>query len=218
MLFEREAFAEDQGHRQLLAEKTLLVRPARGIHAGEVLPAPFLPSPERLHALCHEFEMSERQVLDLIAKAPRLKMAVRGWVAEEHLVRVLRKVRGVTDAQRVEGQGEVDVSLRYRGSRPISIQCKNVLRTTTREGLARLDFQRTRAAKSDPCSRYYAPKDFDVVAACLHAVSEKWDFAFALPSRLDPHKRCPGRLSSNVRIDDRWAKSAAKIFREVSPC
>jgi hypothetical protein len=115
----------------------------------------------------------------------------------------------------VEGQGEIDVSVSYRGSRPIGIQCKNVLRTTTSAGLARLDFQRTRAAKSDPCSRFYSAKDFDLVAACLHAVSEEWTFKFAIPRTLDVHKSCPGRLSNNIRIDDRWTHDAAQILGRV---
>ena len=45
------------------------------------------------HAPSRELREGRRLVLDLIASARRLKMAVRGWVAEEHLVRMLRKVR-----------------------------------------------------------------------------------------------------------------------------
>lgn len=213
VLLEREALGEDQGHRQLLADRPLTGALQVGVarKRGDSR----APTATRLHALSEEFEMSEREVLDLIAAAPRLKMAVRGWVAEEHLVRRLCGLRGITDARRVEGQGEVDVLVRYQGSRPIGIQCKNVLRTKTSEGLARVDFQRTRAAKSDPCSRYYKATDFDLVAACMHAVSEEWTFRFAIPRTLDPHKRCPGRLSSNVRIDDRWTSDAAQILERI---
>jgi hypothetical protein len=149
--------------------------------------------------------MSEAEVLDLISGTPHVKKAVRGSVAEEHLVRVLSRLPNVSDAHRVAGQGEVDVSVRLDGGRPIRIQCKNVLRQTTRDGLVRLDFQRTRAAKSDPCSRYYSPNDFDVVAACLHAVSERWDFKFAVPNALDSHPKCLGKIASNIRLDNRWS-------------
>ena len=215
VMFEREAIGEDQGHRQLLAERSNAVIVPR---APSIVPAAstLVPSPERLHALAHDFEMSEAEVLDLIASTPYVKKAVRGVVAEEHLYRMLATVPGVTEPKRVTEGGEVDVSVRIDGGRPIRIQCKNVLRDRTRDGLARLDFQRTRAAKSNPCSRYYAPGDFDVVAACLHAVSEKWTFSFALPGTLDPHPRCTGKIASSVRIDDRWSDDAPRILRSVA--
>lgn len=215
VLFEREALGEDQGHRQLLAEKSAEVLSSRGAPRGTGAPPGLTPSAERLHALAREFEMTESEVLDLISSTPHVKKAVRGSVAEEHLVRVLSTLPGASEAHRVAGQGEVDVSVRIDGGRPIRIQCKNVLRQTTRDGLVRVDFQRTRAAKADPCSRYYAPGDFDVVAACLHAVSERWIFKFALPSVLDPHPRCVGKIASNVRLDERWSADATAILREV---
>jgi len=77
--FERDAVGEDQGHRQLLAEGPQLLLAT----AAPLGPMP-TPSTSRIHELAHEFEMSESAVLDLIAGARRLKMAVRGWVAEEH--------------------------------------------------------------------------------------------------------------------------------------
>lgn len=210
--FEREAFAEDPGHRQLLAERVttpLADGPALGSILGPTPPA------ERLHALAAEFQMSEPEVLDMIARARRLKMAVRGWVAEEHLVRRLTAVSGVTDCARDDAEGHADVSLRYRGSRIITVECKNVLRRTTADGVARIDFQRTRASKSDPCSRYYSAKDFDVVAGCLHAVTERWDFKYAPSARLDKHSKCKGKLSNNVKLDSRWSTDPSVVFSEV---
>jgi hypothetical protein len=216
VLFEREAVGEDQGHRQLLAEKGAMVSVPRASGRGTQPPSALVPSLKRLHALAREFEMDEADVLDLIAATPHVKKAVRGSVAEEHLVRVLSDVPGASEAHRVAGEGEVDVSVRLDGGRPVRIQCKNVLRETSREGLARLDFQRTRAAKADPCSRYYAPAEFDVVAACLHAVSERWTFKFALPGLLDPHPRCAGKLASNVRLDKRWSADARAVLAAVA--
>jgi hypothetical protein len=107
--FEREAFGEDQGHRHLLAERgvlrstSLVVPPVAG---------GLLPTGTRLHELAREFELSEHEVLDLIAGARRLKMAVRGWVAEEHLARSLRRVQGVTDCERLDVEGGPDIQLR----------------------------------------------------------------------------------------------------------
>jgi hypothetical protein len=210
---EREAFGEGAGHRQLLAER---MSPAQEVlvAAGSVYGP--TPSPARLHDLAREFQMSETEVLDLISNARRLKMAVRGWVAETHLVRVLQSTPGVTDCFRSDEEGGADVWLRFDGSRPISLECKNVLRQRTAKGLVRIDFQRTRASKGDPCSRYYSPRDFDVVAACLHAVEEQWVFAYCESAALDPHGlKCPGKLSNNVKLDDRWSRPIQDVLREV---
>jgi hypothetical protein len=211
--FEREAVGEDQGHRQLLAENrdalpVLIPRASDRTEEGE--------SSHYIHALAREFEMSPPEVLDLIASARRLKMAVRGWVAEVHLVRTLEKVDGVTDCARIEKEGGPDVSLRFEGSSPLTVECKNVLRDTTRDGLVRLDFQRTRASKKDPCTRYYRPEDFDVVAACLHAQTQSWEYQFALTRGLDQHAKCKGRLSSNVKLDDRWNREIRGILGEAA--
>lgn len=213
VLFEREAFGEDQGHRQLLAERSERLLFKGGTRRGAR--SALTPSAERLHTLAEEFAMTEADVLDLIASTPYVKKAVRGSVAEEHLVRQLAKLPGATECQRVAGEGEVDVSVRLNGGPAVRIQCKNVLRQRTKDGLARLDFQRTRAAKSNPCSRYYRATDFDVVAACMHAVTERWTFKFALPERLDAHASCAGRLASNVRLDGRWSDDAQAVIRMV---
>lgn len=193
---EREAVGEDQGHRQFLAERALRHRPT-------------------IHSLSQEFELSEREVLDIIERAHRLKVAVRGWVAEEHLFRYLRALPEIGECSQAEGDGP-DLRIRLSTGEELTIECKNVLRQRDREGLARLDFQRTRAAKSDPCSRYYSPKDFDVVAACLHAMTAQWEFRFALSASLEPHKKCPGKLSSNVHIDNRWSKDPLLILRAAA--
>jgi len=95
----------------------------------------------------------------------------------------------------------------------LAVECKNVSRDTDRHGNPRVDFQRTRAAKGDPCSRYYEPTDFDVVAACLHAVTNAWDFRFVLPSVLAPHKSCAGRIASNVRVDNQWSDDPAGMLQ-----
>lgn len=208
--FEREAVGEDQGHRQLLAEKA---PPVLAVTAG-VTPG-VMPSQSRIHQLSAEFELSESEVLDLIAGARRLKMAVRGWVAEAHLVRHLQRVAGVTECRRIDDEGAPDVVLRYLNSREITVECKNVLRTTTADGTPRLDFQRTRASKADPCSRYYSAEDFDVVAACLHAVTERWEYRLACSATLDAHTRCPGKLSHLVRLDERWTTSVEAVLEAV---
>lgn len=206
--FEREARGEDQGHRAFIAERPTLIQPVPPSPSGSNA----LPEAGYVHQLSREFEMSESAVLDLIASARRLKMAVRGWVAEHHLVQRLRLVDGVRDCERIEEEGGADVRLRFESSDLLYVECKNVLRSTTKSGAARVDFQRTRASKADPCSRYYREGDFDLLAACLHALTERWEYSFALTHELDAHRTCHGRLSSNVVVDERWQEDIRGIL------
>lgn len=199
--FERLALGLDAGHRQLLAEQ-LLGNPA----LAETGP----------HALTEELRLSENEVLDLIQGASRLKMAVRGWVAEHHLERYLQGVPGVEDCRRLDEEGRPDIELRFRHGRPILVECKNVLRQPAADGRARVDFQRTRASKGDPCSRYYRPGDFHVLAACLHAVTERWEYRFIPTVWLPAHQSCTGRIQSNLRVGTDWLENPVDVFSAVS--
>jgi len=210
--FEREARGEDQGHRALLAERRGVLAPVQ----STVVRTSSTPETAYVHQLAREFEMTEAAVLDLIAGASRLKMAVRGWVAEQHLVEQLKQVEGITDCERIETDNSPDIQLRFEGSDLLYVECKNVLRTPRRDGAPRVDFQRTRASKADSCSRYYSPDDFDVLAACLHARTERWEYSFALTSTLDAHRTCAGKLSSNVAVDERWRDDIRGILGKAA--
>jgi hypothetical protein len=204
--FEREAWGEEPGERHYLAEHfadTALITTSK-----ELLASPPAISREHLHALAKEFALPENKVLDLISERRMLKMAVRGSVAEEHLVNALRTVPGVRDCHRLEKEHGPDVALSFQGT-SITVECKNSSRVPTKEGFEKIDLQRTRASKADPCSRYYKPSEFDLVAACIHAVTEKWEFKYATSSELDPHKTCAGRLSNNVKLDQRCTRDAS---------
>lgn len=189
ILLERIARGLDPGERHLVAEKL------------RALPDPRSASGAISHTLLDELQIAPEALLDLISSASRLKMAVRGWVAETHLESYLKTIQGVTDCARLQGDGKPDVSLRWKGGPPILIECKNVLRTTYAGGIPKLDFQRTRASKADPCSRYYMPSDFQVLAACLHPIKEEWVFEFALTAELPPHSSCAGRISNNIAVN-----------------
>lgn len=210
--FERAADGLSAGHRQLLAEKV-----ERFVVALDKEPEPTALEVSRfIHPLTTELNLDSDQILELINSAKRLKMAVRGWVAEEHLRGTLEMVPGVSDCRRLDKEGGPDVQLRFCGGPLITIECKNVLRKVDARGTARIDFQRTRASKKDPCSRYYAASDFDVLAGCLHAVSESWEFKYVLPDRLLPHKDCPNKLSNLVKVDGIWSADAAAVLSEAS--
>ena len=208
--FERAAVGSDPGNRLILADRW-------AANARVALP-PATPSHaigDLEHPLLQQFAMTPSEVFDLIESSARLKMAVRGWVAEEHLHRYLCAVPGVSDCIRLEGEGQPDVRLRFRGAEPLTIECKNVSRDRYANGDPKIDFQRTRAAKGDPCSRYYSASDFDVVAACLHSVLDRWEFRFHDSRTLGPHQKCEGKLASNVRIDDSWAPSAEAVLSSI---
>lgn len=196
------------GRKERLLDLILLERVARGLDPGErhLIADKFRELPGKgaasriSHHLLDELSIAPEALFDLIASASRLKMAVRGWVAETHLEEFLKQIAGVSDCRRIQEEGKPDISLCWKGSKPILIECKNVLRSTYADGTPKLDFQRTRAAKSDPCSRYYMPNDFQVVAACLHPLTERWEFRFALTKELPKHSTCDGRIDSNVRV------------------
>ncbi|MEO8035498.1 MAG: hypothetical protein ABI837_13765 [Acidobacteriota bacterium] len=208
--FEREAVGEDQGHRALLAEnRSTILRPSSGTGIDVAADAPYV------HALASELELSPDEVLDLINNARRLKMAVRGWVAEEHLVRRLTLVDGVTDCERKDDEGGPDIQLRFEGSDLLTVECKNVMRKMN-AGLPHVDFQRTRTSKGDPCTRFYSAKDFDVLAACLHALTQKWEYSFALTKALARHKKCPGKLANKVLVDEQWSREIRGILGQAA--
>ena len=204
--FERAAVGLPPGDRMLLATTPNVMTSPQELEA--TVPAQAVGSD--LHELETAFEMSGTAILDLIQRAPRLRMAVRGWVAEEHLFQYLSGVDGVSELEPLEIDGQPDMRLRYRGSPPVTVECKTVLRRLTAAGQPRLDFQRTRAAISDRCSRYYRPDDFDLVAACLHPVTARWEFRFQRTDRMATHGTCAERLASNV-IVDAWTAELGRL-------
>jgi hypothetical protein len=209
--FEQAARGLDQGHRFLLAEKFDDFQGFRSLGNFKRDDEPTTHT--GLHALATEFAVCEEEILNMIQAAPRLKMAVRGWVAEHHLGELLKNTAGVDSFQSIEEDGRPDFEVIYRGSRPILIECKNALRRTLADGTIRVDFQKTRASKGDPCSRFYRREDFEILAACLHPCTERWEFAYRLTSEMDLHTgKCERHLSNNVRITDEWEKDIASVF------
>lgn len=204
ILLERVAQGLDPGERHLAAEKLPLEA-----EAATVAAAP--------HALLEELAIPDAALFDLIQGASRLKMAVRGWVAEHHLEEQLSSMPQVSNCRRLDEEGRPDIELSWKGRGPILMECKNTLRTTYADGTPKVDFQRTRAAKGDPCSRYYQSSDFPILAACLHPVLDRWKYRFALTATLPPHSSCPGRIQNLLRVDDTvFATAEATLDRHVS--
>lgn len=201
--FERAARGLDPGERLLLADRI-----ARNLEQ---------PSHARsldVHPLEIELGLPARDILDIIGGAFRLKVAVRGGVAEHHLGNRLRLQPELSDVRRLDQDGQPDFSVKFQG-RLFRIECKNVLRKAPAGALARVDFQKTRAAMGDKCSRYYSSNQFEVLAACLHPVTESWDFRFCPTSNLAPHPRCKGKLTSRVIVSDSWPTSLPQALDEL---
>lgn len=211
--FERAAKGLSQGHRALLASKFGELSAIRA--TGLTAPEPMV-SQDRLHALTTEFDLAPDEILDLIQSAPRLKMAVRGWVAERHLVDQLKELPELAECRALEGEGQPDVEVRLHGHKPVLIECKNILRTLYADGSYKLDFQRTRASKNDPCSRYYTPQDFQVAAACLHPCTEVWEFRYFLTREMDEHHHRAGHVTNRIRVDERWRADPLPVIHEAS--
>jgi hypothetical protein len=214
--FEQAALGLDQGHRFLLAEQI-------GQHGFQLLGSyrtqgAVLHQPVEninIHHLATEFELDPEQILSLIDSAPRLKMAVRGWVAETHLENQLRLVPLVSDLTRLEQDGQPDFDVTLTSGKRIRIECKNVLRRPMADGTVRVDFQKTRASKNNPCSRYYRRDEFQILAACLHPSTEKWEFQFQLTRNLGAHQRCPMHLDNKVRLGADWFRDFEDIANAV---
>jgi hypothetical protein len=191
--FERLASGLDCGERLTLSDRV-----ERGLATGDTR----LANVTEPHALERQFGLPASQILDIISGAFRLEAAVRGGVAEHHLEKYLRGLSGVRRVTHIVEDGKPDFEIEYR-KEMFLLECKNVLRQRQR-GRPKVDFQKTRAAKGDPCSRYYKPTQFQVLAACLHPVTQAWEFRFASTAALAPHPTCTGRLSSNVLVAESW--------------
>jgi hypothetical protein len=202
--FERVASGLDTGERLLLADR---------IGRAASLCAPVVVAKQ--HPLEEALGLSAAEILDVLGGSFRLLVAVRGSVAEHHLETILRSAAGVTEVQRIDEDGQPDFKLRYR-ARSFRIECKNVLRRMHKDGVPRVDFQKTRASQNSKCSRYYDPKQFELLAACLHPVSERWEYRFCSTRALPPHEECPGKLSSKVAVEGHtWSDTVTQALDAV---
>jgi hypothetical protein len=192
--FEKVATGFDAGERLLLLENMRDWSPKTALE----------------HRLERLFGLKAHEILDVISGAFRLEVAVRGSVAEHHLGKHLRKVDGMSEVHSIDEDGKPDFRVIYRGA-PYTVECKNVLRKLAR-GVPRVDFQKMRASKT-PCTRYYERQAFDVLAACLHPVTTRWEFQFCCTSKLAPHPKCEGRLSEKVIVaGDIWTPKIGALL------
>lgn len=143
-----------------------------------------------MHKLEEQFDLSSREILELITRRHRLEIAVRGGVAEHHLEAHLRASPEVGQVRQIDEDGKPDFEVTLRSGRRITIECKNVS-PVRRAGEIKVEVQKTRASKGDPASRFYRLDQFDLVAACLWPISGRWEFRFKATKDLMPHPDFP---------------------------
>ena len=133
------------------------------------------------HLLETEFELSGEEILNVIARSPRCKQMVKGFVAEYHLEGVLNQLKSqgvLHSVERIDADGEPDFSIRSSAG-TFRVECKMVMSAKPHsDGDLKVDFQRTRNSPGDPLSRFYKKGDFDIVAACLYNQTGKWEFRY----------------------------------------
>jgi hypothetical protein len=166
---------------------------------------PIIPGSGGGHELEEEFDLSSFEILSLIAQRARLAVAVRGGVAEHHLDRHLRRDPHVAASELIDHDGEPDFDVTLVDGRRVLVECKNVSPTTYADGTPRVEVQKTRSQRDDPAGRFYRPDQFDVLAACMYAVTGVWEFRFKATARMAHHLAHPGRLAVMHRVDDSWS-------------
>lgn len=166
------------------------------------------PAASTLHDLEEEFDLSAREILDIVSDRNRLGVALRGGVAEHHLGRALAEFTGVVEVRRIDEDGRHDFDVVVEGrAEPVRVECKNCSPHDYANGDHRVEVQKTRGSKGDPTSRFYRTDQFDVVAACLYPPTGEWAFRFKRTDRLTPHEAHRGRVAALQRVDETWTHS-----------
>jgi hypothetical protein len=178
--------------------------PVLRLRAADATPSPGASVTAR-HALESTFHLTSRELLEIISKRKRLKVAVRGGVAEHHLVETLRRAPSVAAVEEVDVDGPPDVEVTLRNRKLVRVECKNGEENKYANGDGRVEVQKTRASKGDPASRYYEPSQFDVLAVCLWPPTGAPRFVFKATRDLARHPDFPDRLAVLHRIDETWA-------------
>lgn len=161
------------------------------------------------HSLERLFGIDAATILDIVDANFRLGVAVRGSVAEHHLGRLLSADPALESHEAIDQDGQPDFRIRLRdGGRELTIECKNALRETYKDGDAKVETQKTRDSGA---GRKYTFDAFDVLAACMFSVTGRWTFKFKRAADLVPWAKDPGRIGAIQRIDETWKDSLSQL-------
>ena len=169
-----------------------------------------------------EFELTPQKILEIIQRSPRAKQLVKGFIAEFKLEEVLfqlKKDGKIEDFNRIDKDSQPDFRVLFKRTE-MTVECKNVMSGTIfSDGSPKVDFQRTRNARDDPTSRFYTVDDFDVLAACMHNQTGKWEFLFIRTRDLDRDIKYGDpylRKSVKVRKEPPWENDLVKVLDAVN--
>lgn len=162
------------------------------------------------HTLEQLFGIDAATVLDIVEANFRLGVAVRGSVAEHHLGLLLAQERSIEAFEPIDQDGQPDFRLTLHGGQQLTVECKNALRETYKDGDAKVETQKTRDSGA---GRKYAFDAFDIVAACMFSVTGRWAFRFKWARELDPWKKDATRIGAIQRIDSTWRPSLGALLQ-----
>ena len=168
-------------------------------------------APTARHLLEDTFHLTSLEILEIISHRKRLKVAVRGGVAEHHLIKALDNDPNVVEIKQIDIDGPPDAEATLRDGRHIRIECKNGERSFYANGEGRVEVQKTRASKGDPASRYYEPSQFDVLAVCLWREEGPPRFVYLATPDLQRHVDFPDRLAVLHRINESWPSRLREV-------
>ncbi|HEX7168855.1 MAG TPA: hypothetical protein VF230_17895 [Acidimicrobiales bacterium] len=160
------------------------------------------------HALEAFFGVSSATILDIIDANFRLGVAVRGGVAEHHLLRILREDPRIDDVRPIDEDGQPDFAVRFGDGRQVRVECKTASKDRYANGDFKAEIQKTRDSGA---GRKYTFDQFEVIAVCLFAATGAWEYRFQWTSRLTPWSDDPARIQAIQRVDGSWATSLADL-------
>jgi hypothetical protein len=166
------------------------------------------------HPLEEKYGLSSAEMLDAINLRFRLRVALEGAVAEYHMAKHIDRLLGST-VKRYEHHDRdayPDFSIWIPGREtPLLAECKNVRESTKPGGEAyrsggkiiayKVETQKTRAAKADPSSRYYAFEQYHILGVCLGKKTGDWSkFLFVRTIDLKRHAEHSLKLAVMQRV------------------
>ena len=162
------------------------------------------------HDLEQLFGIDAVTILDIIESNFRLGVAVRGSVAEYHLGNLLADDPCIAGYEPIDQDGMPDFRVWLPDGRELTIECKNALSETYKDGDAKVETQKTRDSGA---GRKYACNAFDIVAACMFPVTKRWTFKFKWARELAPWSKDNTRIGAIQRIDQTWAGSLDDLLK-----
>ena len=164
------------------------------------------------HMLEEEFDLTSQEILDIVINRFRLRVAMRGGVAEHHLERALNADASIGEVVPIDEDGRPDFVVTLADGRRVLVECKNVSPKAYADGAFRVEVQKTRASKGDPASRLYPGDHFDAVAACVFSATGRWEFRYKASSGLKQDERFAGRIAPLQRVDETWSDTLAEAL------